>query len=373
MAIPSDINDPINRRILQVSEDRLKGFVRHPWHAIAQQTQLDVDTVTQRLVAMLEAGVIRRIRQTLLTTSLAPGALVAWHIDPDRLDDAFDFMARQDPFTGHVVVRSTDPEAAGAAFRLWTTVKVPQGYAVNDHCEFLRTKIRAHQFIAMPAKKVFALGVGHIRRQSLEPGDRDDHPARPIDVKVVKLTEAQWQALVILKQQVTPQEIGQDIWARRAAQANMSVQQLVSLGQQLDDMGVIGRFSTFLEHAKPTQGGEVVSRYNGLFHWAVPQGREIEAGCEVGRHHVMTHAYWREGGPQFNHVNIMGVAHGNDQQRVLKHKAAIDQHLAEAGISVNYTNVFWGGRSEIKPSEIDPTRYRHWASQMGMTFPSPPR
>ena len=47
-------------------------------------------------------------------------------------------------------------------------------------------------------------------------------------------------------------------------------------------------------------------------------------------------------------------------------KAAIDQHLAEAGIPVSYTNVFWGGRSEIKPSEITPQAYAEWCRQQGI-------
>jgi hypothetical protein len=97
-----------------------------------------------------------------------------------------------------------------------------------------------------------------------------------------------------------------------------------------------------------------VTRYNALFHWQVPAGREIDAGREVGRHHIMTHAYWREGGEEFRNVNVMGVAHGLDKDLLLAHKAAIDAHLRESGIEVGYTNVFWGGRSEIKPSEISP-------------------
>jgi hypothetical protein len=51
---------------------------------------------------------------------------------------------------------------------------------------------------------------------------------------------------------------------------------------------------------------------------------------------------------------------------VLAHKAAIDQHLAEEGIPVTYTNVFWGGRSEIKPSEISPYVYRDWLKKNGV-------
>ena len=60
----------------------------------------------------------------------------------------------------------------------------------------------------------------------------------------------------------------------------------------------------------------------------------------------------------------MAVAHGTDKDLLLEHKRAIDQHLAACGIPVSYTNVFWGGRSEIKPSEISPLVYREWLAQM---------
>jgi hypothetical protein len=62
----------------------------------------------------------------------------------------------------------------------------------------------------------------------------------------------------------------------------------------------------------------------------------------------------------------MGVAHGTDKDMVLAHKAAIDKHLANEGIAVAYTNVFWGGRSEIKPSEISPLAYAEWLKARGV-------
>jgi hypothetical protein len=79
---------------------------------------------------MLEAGVVRRIRQTLLSTSLAHGSLCAWNVPPERLQESFNYLFRDDPFSGHVVLRSTDAETAGSQYRLWTTLKVPQGYAI---------------------------------------------------------------------------------------------------------------------------------------------------------------------------------------------------------------------------------------------------
>jgi hypothetical protein len=107
-----------------------------------------------------------------------------------------------------------------------------------------------------------------------------------------------------------------------------------------------------------------VTRFNALFHWAVPPGSEIEVGGEIGRHQILTHCYWRAGGPEFWNVNIMAVAHGTEKARLLEHKAAIDAHLAAKNIPVSYTNVFWGGRSEIKPSEISPMVYRDWLREM---------
>ena len=53
-----------------------------------------------------------------------------------------------------------------------------------------------------------------------------------------------------------------------------------------------------------------------------------------------------------------GVARGKPKDHVLAHKAAIDAHLVDTGSGCNYTNVYWGSRAEIKPSEISPAVYR---------------
>ncbi|MBV8603021.1 MAG: Lrp/AsnC family transcriptional regulator, partial [Candidatus Eremiobacteraeota bacterium] len=351
-----------NAAILAVWEDRLVGFQRDPFGAIAAQSEVPLETVLERIRAMLAAGTIRRVRQTLMSTNLADGALVAWQIEPQLLDAAFAYLFEEDPFSGHVVVRTTDAATAGSTYRLWTTLKVPQGFSLDRHAEWLRARIGASHFRLMPAKRLFVLGVGHVRRRGLEPGARAPEPAEPKTTEVVALQPLEWRVLTALKREFAAAEIERDLWRARADEAGVSLDEFVRVAQDLHARGVIGRFSTFLEHVKPTQGnlGRSVTRYNALFHWAVPPGREIEAGCEVGRHYCMTHAYWREGGPEFHDVNVMGVVHGTDKGLVLAHKAAIDQHLAEAGIPVGYTNVFWGGRSEIKPSEISPLAYEEF-------------
>jgi len=227
-------------------------------------------------------------------------------------------------------------------------------------------RVGAAGFRMMPAKCLFALGVGHVRRKTIEPGARADALGDVISTQLVELSPLEWRVLEPLKREFTTDEIRDDPWRDRAADAGVTVDEFCRVAAGLAERGVIGRFSTFLEHVKPSQAGTRVTRYNALFHWRVPEGREIDAGREVGRHHIITHAYWREGGPEFQNVNIMAVAHGTDKTAVLAHKAAIDAHLAESGIAVGYTNVFWGGRSEIKPSEISPYAYAEWRRTAGM-------
>ena len=372
-AAPSGITDPVNARILSVSEDRISGFVNEPFAQIAFNAELTEEVVIERLRAMLSAGVIRRIRQTLMATNLAPGALVAWRVPAENLDAAFSYMVKDDPFSGHVVIRSTDADTPGSVYRLWTTLKVPQGFSMTRHCDFLASKVGAQAYRVMPAKRLFALGVGHVRRRGMEPGSRSDEPGRVLDTNIVELSTLDWRVLTALKREFTIDEITPNPWRGRAEEAGLSLEEFIGVARSLSAREVIGRFSTFLEHVKPSASGERVTRYNALFHWRVPPGREIEAGREVGRHHILTHAYWREGGPEFADVNVMAVAHGTDKDLVLAHKAAINVHLEEAGIPILYTNVFWGGRSEIKPSEISPVEYAKWAESVGLTKEPPPR
>jgi hypothetical protein len=362
--LPTQTSDPVNSKILSVSEDRIQGFHADPIGEISRLSEVDLATVRERISAMVRSGTIRRVRQTLMATNLARGALVAWQVPEEKLNSIFDWMFQSDPFSGHVVIRSTDGNIAGSRYRLWTTVKVPQGYSIESHCDLLARLTGAISYKPMPAKRLFALGVGHVRRRGMEPGSKSDQPAEVTDTEIVELNELDWRVLIALKREFEPEELlAENLWQQRADEARVDLDTFLKTAASLNARGVVGRFSTFLEHVKPTSGGERVTKFNALFHWAVPPGMEIEAGRQVGRFHIMTHAYWREGGPEFGNVNIMGVAHGTQKELVLAHKKAIDQHLAEVGIPVSYTNVFWGGRSEIKPSEISPFAYEEFLAR----------
>jgi len=248
--IPLATDDPVNARILAVSEDKIQGFHRNPIREIADQSGVPVEDVVLRIRAMLEGGTIRRVRQTLMATNLAPGSLVAWRVPEERLNEIFDWMFQQDPFSGHVVIRTTDEGKTGGRYRLWTTVKVPKPYSLEKHCQLLCEKTGAKTFLLMPAKSIFALGVGHVRRRSMEVGSKSDVPAEPRKVEVVELSDLDWQVLVVLKREFEPEEIRDDPWVARAVQAGLPLDRFYEVAEDLESRKVIGRFSTFLEHAK---------------------------------------------------------------------------------------------------------------------------
>lgn len=355
------LSDPINRQILAVAEDRMTGFRPLPFDAIAQQCGLPTELVLERLRAMLSAGVIRRIRQTLLSTALADGALLAWKLPEEKLESAFRWLQEHDPFTGHIVLRRSDsPHTPGADYRLWTTLKVPTGCGgVEAHCRLLMPRIGAEAYVSLPVVGMFVLGVGHIRRAGLRPGDKSPElppmqiPPHP------QLSEQEWAVLLALKESLRPEELVRDPWAVRARAIGMEPKEFNAMATQLDTRRVIGRFAVFLDHQRPADRHSGTGAA-GLFHWAVPRGMEERAGSECGRHHCMTHCYWRHGGNVFGGAQIMGVVHAPCRRDVLAHKAAIDRHLADSGIPLLHTAVFWSERSEIRPSEISPLIYRQW-------------
>ncbi|MDB6111914.1 MAG: transcriptional regulator, AsnC family, partial [Pedosphaera sp.] len=178
---PIEISDPVNAKILSISEDKIQGFQRDPLGEVARLSGVELPVVAERIQAMLKAGTIRRVRQTLMATNLAPGALVAWQVPSDRLDAAFDYMFQKDPFSGHVVIRSTDAATPGSNYKLWTTLKVPQGFSMQKHGEFLLKQTGAEHFRLMPAKRLFALGVGHMRRRGMTIGSKAEVPAEVMD------------------------------------------------------------------------------------------------------------------------------------------------------------------------------------------------
>ena len=205
--LPVEHNDPINAKILAISEDKIEGFVREPFEEIARRSGVDVDVVMARIAAMLRAGTIRRVRQTLLATNLADGALVAWKVPEDKIDERvrLDVSARS-VFRSRRVALDRHGDGRIGLQTLDDVESAARIFAATTR-RAAREKVGAEHFRLMPAKGIFTLGVGHVRRKTIEPGSKADEPAKMIPVQVVDLSEHEWKVLLALKREFTPEEI----------------------------------------------------------------------------------------------------------------------------------------------------------------------
>ena len=359
----SDIADELNRRILAVAEDQMRGFCEDPFAAIAELCHVSEQQVLERLLSMLKRGSILRLRQTLPTTALTQGCLIAWQIPAHALASAFDWLEQHDPFTGHIVIRKAqDVSAPGADYRLWTTLKLPAlGADIDEHCHCIASHIGAQDWACMPIVGMFTLSVGHVRRAGLPVGALQAEPPAMQKPPQLQLTEQEWNVLLSFREPLQPSEITPRPWDSRARALGLQPADFCSIASSLAERGALGRFAAVLNHRLPA------NPYSGtgssaLFMWAVPPGYEEAAGSACGRHVCMTHCYWRSGAERFGGVQIMGVVHAQDPQGVLAHKAAIDAYLAQQGIRVLHTAIFWTCRARIHPSEFDPAAYQRWRS-----------
>lgn len=353
-----DIDDATNRRILAVAEDRMRGFHERPFLAIGRACELPEQLVLERLRAMLLSGTVRYLRQTLPSTALTRGCLIAWQLPEARLAPAFDWLREHDPFTGHIVIRRAESATApGADYRLWTTLKVPARTGdPAEHCRILARHIGAQDYARMPVVGMFSLSVGHIRRAGLAadallPQEPEmQRPAQP------QLSEQEWAVLLSLRKPLQERELTPTPWELRARELGLTPAELCATAQRLVQQGALGRFAAVLNHTHHRQA----IGSGALLMWAVPPGMEQAAGAACGRHICMTHCYWRSGAERFGGVQIMGVVHATTRSGVLERKAAIDSYLTRRGIPILHSNIFYTERAEIRPSEIDPNLWRQW-------------
>src|SRR5579871_5616654 len=144
-------------------------------------------------------------------------------------------MFQQDPFSGHVVIRSTDNATPGSRYRLWTTLKVPQGFSMRKHADYLAEQTGATHYRLMPANRLFVLGVGHVRRKNLPIGSMAAVPAEVQNTEIVNLTPLEWQVLVALKREFEPEELRRDLWEPRAAEAGVDMETFTRIATDLHD------------------------------------------------------------------------------------------------------------------------------------------
>ena len=276
--LPVEHNDPINARILAISEDQIAGFVREPFAEIAARAGLPVETVLERITRCCAPG--------------RCGGCARLCSRPISLRRA----RRLESAAGENRCRLRLDVAARSVFRSRRAALDRRGHArlgiqTLDDAEsaagvFAATARR--DFVRDSGRGTFPAHAGeghlHLRRRARAAKEcrararKRSEPATMIVVQPAKLTEKEWTVLTALKREFAPEEIHEAPWVARAEEAGVSFEEFFAVAEDLTKRKIIGRFSTFLEHVKPSAGGVRVTRFNALFHWAVPAGARNGSG-----------------------------------------------------------------------------------------------
>jgi hypothetical protein len=109
-------------------------------------------------------------------------------------------MFQKDPFSGHVVIRSTDADIAGARYRLWTTLKSRSRF----RCKTLRVFVRedGRDGVSPDARQALVrIGCRPHQARGMEPGSKAEELAEEKNTEIVALSELEWRVLVVLKRE----------------------------------------------------------------------------------------------------------------------------------------------------------------------------
>ena len=355
--ISSSPADPTNLRLLAVAEDRLDGFYEQPFRALSERSDIPEAEVRERIIAMMRAGVVRAVRQTVPSSVQGVACLVAWKVASSREKDAFDWLAEHDPATGHIALREPElPSEPGADYRLWTTLRLPRADDdLQAHCRRLASHIGAEVFACMPAVGMFRLSVGHVRRAGVAPGTLEEKEPGMQLTRPAQLTETEQRVIAALRSPLSVEELEDEVspWRRRAEMSGESLADLCRVAQSLAQRRLLGRFAVILEHTAAEVRVAAGTGAAALLMWRVQPGLEERAGGICAQHVCMTHCYWRSGTDVFGGAQIMGMVHATDREGVLMHKAAIDAQLERRGIRVTGTQVMHTVRARVRTSLLD--------------------
>jgi hypothetical protein len=165
------------------------------------------------------------------------------------------------------VIRSTDREIAGSDYRLWTTLKVPQGESIETiaACSALTG---ADEFLLMPANGIFALGVGHVRRKTSNPATAPMSPAAMM-TRPPRLDPAEWNVLLALKEELRPMKSAPTPGPPAPPRPAYPLAEFCASPNPRRQKG--HRPLLHLPRTRQTFAtGKRVTRFNGLFHWGSP-------------------------------------------------------------------------------------------------------
>jgi len=273
--------DDTDRRLLDALQGSLP-LVERPFAEVAAGLGIPEEEAVSRAWRLSEEDVLRDIGCIFNAGKLGfQSALFAAAVAPERLDAAAGVVS------AHSLVSHN--YAREAEYNLWFTLAAPPGRSVEEEGRRLAREAGATAVLYLPTLRTFKLGV----RLVLSEDDEEEEPdlgrdAVGLPAEPVELNHAERAAVRALQ---GPLEITAEPFAPRAGQIGVSPAELLARARQLQELGVLRRFTAVLRHR---QAGFAA---NGLGLWRVGDEDLERAGEILASRREVTHCYERPAHP----------------------------------------------------------------------------
>lgn len=264
--------DPIDSRLLDMVQ---KAFPlsRRPFEEIGRQLGIPAGDALARVARLKSEGIIRQISAIFDSSMLGyRGALVAFEVEADRLDDVARAVAEH-PGVSHCYSRD-------ASYNLWFTITLPPRSDLETEVSALARCEGVTSSMVLPALKVFKIGVFLSMAGEAEPppvgSTRGLSPSH--------LTDEDWVAIRILQQDLP---LVHEPFAQLAGEAGMPEERLIGLAERFAREGVMRRFAAVLRHRRAGY------RANAMVCWQVDPDAAAEVGERLAAHPSVSHCYQR--------------------------------------------------------------------------------
>lgn len=309
MAVRSYI-DQIDKNLLNILQSSFP-LVHNPYAEIASQLQISEEEAIQRIYALKKRNVVRQIGAIFDTRKLGyQTTLVAFRYEPGGIDKAARIINRH-PGVSHNYARN-------GYFNLWFTLAVPPHHELNKTIERMAEITGAIAARIMPTIRFFKIGVNfdmvNEKGAAYEYYSPDGFTGSSSGTSRIPSTDWNVAQLFSAFDIEVIRELQEDLPLESApfnASANrlgLTVQELFDYAEDLQNRGLMRRFSAVLYHRRAG------FKSNPMVVWKVPEDRSVEVGMKMAGNPWVTHCYQRPTFPDWEYTHFTMIHATNNEQ-----------------------------------------------------------
>ena len=320
--------DAFDRQLLNAMQEAVP-LVSRPFAALGRPLGLGEQQVLERIRRLKDKEVIRQIGPVFSSRRLGyQSTLAAFHVRRERLDNVAQIVSAH-PGVSHNYSRNH-------FYNLWFTLTLPRNRDLEAEIRQLASTADVTEYVNLPSLRRFKLGVHFDMSEKREIARTDAKATGAPSAAPERQPPDGGPSLTAFERDVVRAIQGDLLLVRRpfahpAAGLGVREERLLTVARDLDERGIMRRFSAVLKHRR---AGFTA---NGMGCWVLPSNRIVEAGQTAATFRAVSHCYQRAAHPPRWPYNLFTMVHGQTEQEVEETVAHIEDAIAPIDYTILYS------------------------------------